>query len=393
MKILYLNHNVIGKSTYHRCLALARELTESGNQVTIITNSRTERIKFRQYTDRKVMIVECPDLFWGSLRTGWDPMNVFRRCVYLRDKSYDIIHAFDTRPTVIIPAFFYKKFIKDIPLFIDWSDWWGRGGAISLRPHRILNTLFSPIETFFEEYFRKFAVHSTVVSRLLLNRALSLGVKKESITLLPNYADIRNIYPENKKKARKSLNLPLNANICIYPSFVLYDFPMVLQSFKYILSHLPGSFLILAGEFPEHFFDETSKILIKKGIIKIVGKLDRNKLRLYLNASNVALIPLSDTLTNNARLPMKFGDCFAAGIPIISNKVGDIGDIIEKYNLGLLCKYSPEFIGKKVFWVFRHKKEAEKIARRAREFAETKFSWKIGTELLESKYKLFLVKS
>lgn len=393
LKILFLNHNVVGRSTYQRCFAIAQELAILGHQVSILTNSQNETIKFREYKEKGVYIAESPDLLWGTLRTGWDPINVIRRCIYLADKKFDLIHAFDTRPTVILPALFYKKFIKNIPLFIDWSDWWGKGGAITLRSNRILNTLFSPIETFFEEYFRKFATYSTVASKLLFDRALSLDIKKGTITLLPNYADTRNIYPGTKEKARKSLNLPLNAKICVYPSFVLYDFPMVLQSFKYILSHISDSLLILAGEFPEYFFDAASRILIKKGIIKIVGKLDRDKLRLYLNAGDAALVPISDALTNRARFPMKFGDCFAAGIPVITNKVGEIGDIIAEYRLGLLCDYSPTKLGEKAIWVFHHQKEAEKIAQRAREFAETKFSWKIGARLLESKYKLLTAKS
>ncbi len=385
MNILYLNHNVKGKSTYHRCFALAYELTLLRHKVTLLTNSPKNRWKFISYKEKQVSIAESPDLFWGSLRTGWDPINVIRRCLYLKDKKYDLIHAFDTRPTVILPALFYKKFIKNVPLMIDWSDWWGKGGAITLRPNKILNMLFSPIETFFEEYFRKFADYSTVASRLLYKRAISLGIKRNKIIVIPNAADTRNIFPIVKKLARIKLGLPLKTKICIFPGFVLYDLEMVLSAFLYIHIQKPDTMLILLGEYPNNL-DRTYQSLVKKGAIQTFGNINKNMLNLFLSASDAAILPLKDNTTNRARFPMKLGDFLAAGIPFVTNDVGDTGYYVKKYRLGYISDYSASSMGKKNLWIFNNQIKANKFASFAYKFSKEKFSWSIITKELNIIY-------
>lgn len=389
MNILYLNHNVKGRSTYHRCFALAYELTLLGHNVTLLTNSPENRWKFSQYKEKQVAIVECPDLLWGSLRTGWDPVNIIRRCLYLKDKKYDLIHAFDTRPTVILPAFFYKKLVKNVPLFIDWSDWWGKGGAITLRPNKILNILFSPIETFFEEYFRKFANYSTVASRLLMKRIISLGIKPDAATIIPNVSDIRTIYPIDKKLARTKLELPQKTKICLFPGFVLYDLKMVLSAFLYVHSRNPDTRLFLLGEYPNNL-DKPYQSLIEKGVIRIFGNINKKKLNLFLSASDVALLPLENNLTNQARFPMKLGDFLAAGIPFVTNNVGDTGYYVKKYKLGYITDYSAPSMGNKILWILNNQIKTDKYASHVRRFSREKFSWEIITKRLNSIYnKLF----
>ena len=99
-----LNHNVIWRSTFHRCFQFARPLVRMGHEVTLVTNSAAERFRFRESILQGVRIVESPDLFWGRLRTGWDPLNALRRSVRLFREPYDVIHEFDSRPTVILPS-------------------------------------------------------------------------------------------------------------------------------------------------------------------------------------------------------------------------------------------------------------------------------------------------
>lgn len=355
---------------------MARELCLKGHQVTILTNSPQECIRFKVYKYQNVNIVETPDIFWGQLRTGWDPLNVIRRCLYLKDKKYDVIHAFDTRPTVILPALFYKWKIKKIAIIIDWADWWGRGGAISLRNHKLLNTLFSPFETFFEEYFRRFADYTTVTSSALKTRATRLGLNKKFIKVIFSGADIRTIYPINKKNARKQLNLSQTAHVCIFPGFVLYDLQMVLNTFLLVRRMDPSAVLILIGVFPDTLGNDF-EILKNLGTIRVLGITNKEKLRICLSAADVGILPLQDNIANIARFPIKFGDFLAAGLPVVTNDVGDIGYLTKKYKITIIADYSPQSMSKKILWVFKNPPKANEIGDRARSFAENKFSWEI----------------
>ena len=151
LKILILNHNIEWRGTFQRCYDFAKLLVDGGHEPTIVTNSSSERFRFDEYEFDKIRIVRSPDLFWGILRSGWDPVNALRRSLYLKGRRFDLIHAFDNRPTVIFPALALKQRLG-CPLVSDWCDWWGRGGAITLRKNKIFNFLFAPVETYFEEH-------------------------------------------------------------------------------------------------------------------------------------------------------------------------------------------------------------------------------------------------
>ena len=129
MRVLYLNHNVVGSGTYSRAFHLGRQLALKGHQVTLVTTSRSERFSARSYARDGVEIIEAPDVLSGRARTGWDPYNTLVRIRTLNDRDFDIVHAFDSRPAVIYPALATAKRSK-AAFFMDWADWWGRGGWI-----------------------------------------------------------------------------------------------------------------------------------------------------------------------------------------------------------------------------------------------------------------------
>ena len=108
-----------------------------------------------------VEVVEAPDLLTGRARTGWDPWNTWRRALGLRTRSFDLVHAFDSRPVVIYPALLLQRW-TGAALFMDWADWWGRGGWIHDRSGWFVRTFFGPFETWQEEAFRSLQYEQSV---------------------------------------------------------------------------------------------------------------------------------------------------------------------------------------------------------------------------------------
>jgi len=334
MNILMLNHNRIWESTFNRAFYFGRSLVKLGHKVTVVTNSKNRIFSFNEFEHEGVKIIETPDLLWGKLRTGWDPINALRRIFYLKSMHFDIIHAFDCRPTVIIPALYLKKSLK-IPLVIDWADWWGRGGAIELRNHKIINRLFEPVETFCEENFRKYADFTTVISNLLKERAINLGINERKIKVVFHGCDTDTIFPQNKFESMKELNLTKYEFILLFSGFVLYDIEMALEAFDLVLQKFPNTLLLLTGSI-DPFRNLDNKNLKNNKNILVLGFLPKEKYNLVLGAVDLCLLPLSDNLANQARYPGRIGDYMAAGRPVISNKVGDTKHIIEKNNIGII---------------------------------------------------------
>lgn len=168
-----LNHNTaFGGGTFFRAFHAGRYLARFGHTVTLLTISPRARWTVRRVERDGVTIVETPDLLWGVGRTGWDLFDTLVRLWLVRQAEVDVVHAWDCRPVVILPALLARRRLADKGgrLVIDWADWWGRGGTQAERPGRAKH-LYGRVETFFEEAFRTRADGTTVASLALARRA------------------------------------------------------------------------------------------------------------------------------------------------------------------------------------------------------------------------------
>ncbi|MFC1736433.1 glycosyltransferase family 4 protein [Candidatus Hydrogenedentota bacterium] len=385
MNILMPNHNVRGRSTYLRCLHFARQLVRRGHSVDLLTISPDKKFSFRSEQVDGVIIIESPDLLKGKLRTGWDPWNTLRRVGFLRKRNYDLVHAFDSRPAVVFPAL-YCKYMKKIPMVMDWADWWGRGGAISERDVGILNTMFAPVETFFEERFRKHADGLTFTSKALVERAVAMGLGRNKMLLVSSGSDVEGIKPIPRRTARHELGLAGDFPMALFAGFVQYDLELVLRSFALALEEEPRAKLMLVGPESPLTSELGRELGISDDIIE-TGAVPYDDMDQYLSAADVLLLPLRDSITNRGRQPIKTGDYMAAGRAIVANHVGEVGIALEESGFGLAAGETPQEFADAILSLFRDRDMAEALGRRAREMAETRYSWHTMTDKLESFYR------
>lgn len=379
MELLFLNHNVVWRSAFHRCFHLGKPLVARGHRVTILTNSARNRARWKESVIDGVRVVESPDLLAGPLRTGWDPVNVLRRNRWVvreygeRARGDFLVHAFDTRPTVVHPALRLKERLG-CPLVMDWGDWWGRGGAIRLRKPRWLNMAFAPVETWYEEHFKRYADRLTCVRRPLAERAVGLGYPREKITVIPNPSDPVALRLLDRRECRNKLGLAPQAFYAVFSGFVLYDLDLVLEAMR-----------ALAGEVGPRAREDLGLILTgaRHGLdparfpFRVIepGAVSREDLNRWLCAADVALMPLRDHVANRARFPGKVGDYLAAGLPVVMNRVGDVARILDEQGLGFFCEGEAVALGRRLLELKNDPQRAEELGRRGRLFAETRFNW------------------
>lgn len=385
VNILYLNHNVKGRSTYHRCFQFAKHLVARGHRVDLLTISPAERLRFRETVSEGVHIIETPDLLVGMTRTGWDPYDTWRRKRFLKQRRYDLIHAFDCRPAVILPALTQRK--RDgATLLTDWADWWGRGGVIDERPNKLIKYTFEGIETYFEEHYRTQADGLTVISEALHERALKLGVRPDRITHISGGADIEHITPGDRIAARRALGIPEDGPIVGFSGFVHYDLTLLLGAFDWLARARPDVRLLLTGA-RSPLVQQYAQRGGWAGRVIEAGAIDYSILPRYHACVDVFALPFANKLANRGRWPNKIGDYLAAGRPIVSNPVGDIKELFKVYDIGYLTDETPEAFGGGLLRAIEDPASAEAKARNARYVAERVLSWAQLSVRMEEHYR------
>jgi glycosyltransferase involved in cell wall biosynthesis len=265
------------------------------------------------------------------LRSGWDLFNALTRVCLVGKQRFDIVHAFESRPVVLLPAL--RVADRGVPLVMDWCDWFGKGGSIEERPSAVIRTLLRPVETFFEEHFRTRALATTVICSTLYDRARQLGVRSDTIEIVPNGFDIPGWKPYEKQKAREMLGFSRRDNLIGYVgSLFPQDACLMAAAFNLIVQRLPECRLVHIG---------TSRYSVRNWIAQPerlveTGQVDLDEMSRYLAACDICWLPFKDTNANRGRFPMKFTNYLAAGKAVIGTNVGDIPRYIEDNGTGLV---------------------------------------------------------
>ena len=378
MRLLFLNHNVRGRGTYVRAFHLGRELVQHGHEVVLITTSERARLRVREEETAGVRVIEMPDLWWGPARTGWDPYNTLRRISRLRASAFDMVHAFDSRPAVVLPALRVAA-QSGAPLVMDWADWWGRGGRIQERSGWLVRTFFGPVETWFEESFRGRAAGATVICSALGERLRGMDYPAERILPLPNGCAPHEDAP-SRAAARASLGIAGRTPLLVHVGRIMRpDLAMLKDALAHALQWIPSLRIVFVGAtgLPA---GETSN-----PAMNTTGFVSERVLREWLAAADAGVLPMLDTIGHRGRWPGKLSDYMSAGVPAIVTDVGDVGRLVEQHRIGWVARPDAASLGN----AFVEAVEALDLHERGaagRALANGELSWRSVAGRLDSFY-------
>jgi hypothetical protein len=194
----------------------------------------------------------------------------------------------------------------------------------------------------YDKWVRKRARFLITVSINYRNELLRLGIDERKILLLPCTVDETHFsFDENARdRKRNELNIPNNSIVGVYVGKFgsLYhsiddSFEIFVHSFK----QLENFFLIiLTKEDPEKLY----LTAIQKGIDSkkiYIHYATHSEVPAFLSASDVAFALIKPTPSMKYSSPIKIGEYYANGIPIIIPPgIGDDSKLIEKYTRGVL---------------------------------------------------------
>jgi glycosyltransferase involved in cell wall biosynthesis len=382
VRVLLLNHNLaFGGGTFNRAYAIGRELAARGHRVTLISIHERARWRFEVTRHDGLTLVRSPDLMIGPARTGWDPYDTLRRVGWLRGHRWDLIHAFDCRPAVILPALAARRFSPEAALVIDWADWWGRGGTIRERSGWFVRTVFGPIETFFEEAFRRCADRTTVISTALRDRAVALGVPPTTVTILPHGCDCQRITPEDPAAARARLGIPASSPLVGWVgALARRDASLLWEVLRLLVRTEPALRLVLIGR---------PRVPVPSDVgpwVKAVGFVSEPHLRDWVAACDVMLTTLAASLASRARWPSKVNDYLAAGKAVVITNVGDFPRLLSEHQAAVVCPPKAEALAAATLHVLREPALRHQLEQRARWVAEQVLAWPTLIDRLQAVY-------
>jgi glycosyltransferase involved in cell wall biosynthesis len=281
---------------------------------------------------------------------------------------------------VIYPALQVKN--KGALLVMDWADWFGRGGSVEERQDPILRSTLRYVETYYEEHYRDRAAGTTVINRFLQDRAISLGVRPDSILLLRNGSDTRS-QPVTLLEARQQLGIQAAGPLIgfvggLYPN----DANLMAKAFNQVIEEYPSTRLVLIG----YFNREIETLLQDPGSVIRTGPLTSQHVHLYLSACDLCWLPLGDSGANLGRWPYKLNDYMTAGRATVSTNIGDLKEVIPAYQLGVVTQSDPVSFASGTLKLLDAPELALSLGKSARKAAENHFDWKIITRDLEDFY-------
>lgn len=375
--------NAVGRGTYWRAFHLARCLVARGHRVTLVAMAPQRTARFSYQELQGVRVVAAPDLLWGSLRSGWDPYSALVRTLWLQPQRYDLVHAFECRPTVLLPALAAARH-PETTFVTDWCDWFGAGGSVEERPNKLVRAVLRPVETFFEQRFRGLADGTTVICNTLREKALALGLPANSILSLRDGADIGGIEPGNRAAARARLGLHADVPMIGYVGQIFpRDAQLMADAFARVRAARPRTQLLLIG----HVNQPIELLLYDASQVVRSGPIPYASLQHYLAACDICWLPMCDTGANRGRWPLKLNDYMAAGRATVATAVGDVSAVVTNYRVGILANDEPRALADAALALLDDPARRIAMEQSARTTAETVFDWRLRAAELETFYQ------
>lgn len=359
MRIMLICHHTFSRSK-HRQLNIAQYLSSLGHDVTVIVTSEKNRFFGNVKEHHGVVIVESPDLSSGRLRRGFDIYNTIWRSIYILKHlgKFDVVHMFETRAVTVFPGLLFRL-RSSVPIFIDWVDWWGDGGLISVNRPTWYKYSFGFIESFFETYFRRFGDVNTVISIGLEKRAKSILGADKTVFRLRQGVDTREFFDIGIAAARAKVNISSDDKIFGFASQdSFYDFDYLLKTLDDLLSkkemNAKIKFLVTGHVPPEVRASVLSKNL--ESYFIFTGFVSNDDYPVYLAACDYFILPFPEANYNLGRFPNKFGEYISIGRPIVTHSYGSLQEY-EDLNVGYFAPSNAESLADGCLHCLRENRE------------------------------------
>ncbi len=245
--------------------------------------------------EKGVNVVEMPNIGykalpgWGS---GW--LDIPNRIIGILKGKFDCIYGFEYQPNVAWPVYLTRK-IAGYRFISDWCDWYAGGSNVFRGIH-----LAHKIDAFFEERIRFQAEKVSVISSKLQDRAIKIGIPSERIHIIEEGVDTNFIKPMPKIEMRRRFGFP--EEVPIIATIKDQNMNVPVEILDGVRNQVPNTKLLVIGRRDPLVANEFTRLGLENEIIE-TGYISDDDLPRYLACADVCFLPMTDTITNQARWP------------------------------------------------------------------------------------------
>jgi glycosyltransferase involved in cell wall biosynthesis len=230
------------------------------------------------------------------------------------------------------------------------------------------------VETFFEEYFRRFADASTVISTALKRRLIGLGVAPSTILVLPQGTESPPGPLPERAVLRRTLALPAEGPFVGHLGALFEnDARLLFASVLKAREERPDLRLVLIGRHRLRL----SRFPGVRDFTLETGEITPAQVWQYLGACDLLLLPMVKSIANDGRWPSKFNLYLASGRPVVSTPISDIKTIFERAGIGLLAADRPDDFSRAILDLLGDEARQEELGKKGKDYGEGVLSWPV----------------
>jgi glycosyltransferase involved in cell wall biosynthesis len=221
------------------------------------------------------------------------------------------------------------------PLHVDCDDY-------EAGNNRFSGAWQQRIVQFCEDRLPRLAAGVTVNTRFLEQRCRSLGVAPERISYVPNGISAAQLLPPDPRRvAGLRAALGLNAHpVVLYVgtlSEVSHHVGLLLEAFALLAPQTPAARLLLVGDGDDRaLLQQRTQQLGLSARVRYTGAVPAEQVPLFLALAACSVDPVADTPVARGRSPLKIVESLAAGVPVVTGRVGDRPELLGQGQAGLL---------------------------------------------------------